>query len=209
MKKLRISCALLLMGIALALSVGTIGAVFAKEGREPQQQEVHLWKRVAIHAEQGAASIRLFSADGLPVQTLRPDETGCAVSGLLEPAAYYVCTDGGFTAFTLESHGTLRVSGGRGWTDGEALYLTTGEVGTLVLRGTVSKQSLSDGWLDYVLTNGSYRRREVIRCDAVGQDFELTFSGIPYGTYSLEESGVSICELTISAKNERAEISLP
>ena len=68
---------------------------------------------------------------------------------------------------------------------------------------------MADGWLDYVLTNGSYRRREVVRCDTVGQELRLTFSGVPYGTYSLEESGISVCELTISTKNAQAEVALP
>lgn len=65
------------------------------------------------------------------------------------------------------------------------------------------------GWLDYVLTDGSYRRREVIRCQAVGEELHLTFTGVPYGTYSLEESWISVCKLTISANNTQAEIALP
>ena len=65
------------------------------------------------------------------------------------------------------------------------------------------------GWLDYVLTDGSYRRREVIRCQTVGEELRLTFTGEPYGTYSLEESGISVCKLTISANNTQAEIALP
>ena len=36
------------------------------------------------------------------------------------------------------------------------------------------------GWLDYVLTDGSYRRREVIRCQTVGEELRLTFTGVPY-----------------------------
>lgn len=209
MKKLRMGCAFLLMGIAVALSLGTIGAVFAGQAKADTAQEVHLWKRITIVAEQGASSVRLFSADGLPVQTLLPDADGKAVSGLLEPAEYYAFTDGGCTAFTLDEHGTLLVSGGRGWTDGEQLHLTADAVGTLVLRGTVSRENVADGWLDYVLTDGTYRRREVIRCDTVGQELRLTFSGVPYGTYSLEEGGISVCELTISEKNPVAEVALP
>lgn len=65
------------------------------------------------------------------------------------------------------------------------------------------------GWLDYVLTDGSYRRREVIRCQTVGEELRLTFTGVPYGTYSLEESGISVCKFTISANNTQAEITLP
>ena len=209
MKKLRMGCAFLLMGVAIALSIGTVGAVCAGQTQAAEAKEVHLWKRIAIEAEAGAASVRLFSSEGLPVQTLVPDENGEAVSGLLEPADYYACTDGGCTAFTLDAHGVLQVSGGRGWTDGERLHLSAEEVGTVVLRGTVSKENVADGWLDYVLTNGSYRRREVVRCDTVGQELRLTFSGVPYGTYSLEESGISVCELTISTKNAQAEVALP
>ena len=101
------------------------------------------------------------------------------------------------------------MSGGRGWTDGETLHLTDEEVGTLTLRGTVSAENVRSGWLDYVLTDGSYRRREVIRCQTVGEELRLTFTGVPYGTYSLEESGIPVCELTISAQNTQAEIALP
>lgn len=212
MKTLRMSCAFLLMGIAVALSVGTIGAVFAGDTQHPQKpqtQDIHLWKRIAIVSESDSERIRLFSADGLPVQTLVPDSDGAAVSGLLEPSDYYAFTNGGCTAFSLDAHGTLHVSGGRGWTDGESLHLTAEEVGTVTLRGTVSAQNVRDGWLDYVLTDGAYRRREVIYCDTVGEEIRLTFSGVPYGTYSLEESGVSVCELTISEKNAQAEVALP
>ena len=212
MKTLRMSCAFLLMGIAVAISVGTVGAVFVGQTRtaqEPEAQSIHLWKRIAIEAEQDAEQIRLFSADGLPVQTLVPDERGDAVSGLLEPSDYYIFTNGGCTAFTLDSRGTLCVSGGRGWTDGETLHLTDEQVGTLTLRGTVSAENVRSGWLDYVLTDGSYRRREVIRCQTVGEELRLTFTGVPYGTYSLEESGISVYKLTISANNTQAEIALP
>ena len=65
------------------------------------------------------------------------------------------------------------------------------------------------GLLDYVLTGGSYRRREVIRRQTVGEELRLTFTGVPYGTYSFEESGISVCKLTISANNTQAEIALP
>ena len=65
------------------------------------------------------------------------------------------------------------------------------------------------GLLDYVLTGGSYRRREVIRRQTVGEELRLTFTGVPYGTYSLEESGISVCKFTISSNNTQAEIALP
>ena len=210
MKTLRLSCSFLLMGIAVAISVGTVGAVVtARTDAGTETGDVHLWKRVSVQSEQGAEQIRLFSADGLPVQTMVPDERGNAVSGLLEPSEYYIFTNGGCTAFTLDAHGTLSICGGRGWTDGESLHLTSEEVGTVTLRGTVSAENVRSGWLDYVLTDGTYRRREVLRCETIGEEIRLNFSGVPYGTYSLEESGISVCELTLSEKNTHAEIALP
>ena len=65
------------------------------------------------------------------------------------------------------------------------------------------------GGLDYLLIDGSYRRCEVIRCQTVGEELRLTFTGVPYGTYSLEESGISVCKLTIFSNNTQAEIALP
>ena len=96
----------------------------------------------------------------------------------------------------------------------ERIYLEEGPEGlTVERRGRNSKgrppKQLPKEVEEDLLTDGSYRRREVIRCQTVGEELRLTFTGVPYGTYSLEESGISVCKLIISSNNTQAEIALP
>lgn len=197
------------MSIALTLSIGTIEAVFPDENRSNRHSEVYLWTRLTFRSAGAAEQIRLYSSEGLPLQTLTCDAEGEAVSMLLEPSEYYVVSASGCTALSVDSFGAVTLLGGCGQTDGTAVYLPHGNVGTLTLRATVTAEDLRNGRMDFVLTDGSYRRREVRSCEHIGEELVLSFCALPFGTYSLEKGGISVCEVILSEEHPTAEVVLP
>lgn len=212
MKKsaVRIACAGLLMAIAVAVSIGTIGAVFSDDGEHASEEApVKSWSRVAMLGAEKEQSLCLYDGAGNPLQKLTTDENGRAVSGLLEAGSYFAVTPGGCTAFTLKENAAVAVTGGCGWSDGEILHLTSEQVGNVTVVCAVTAEQVKTGWLDLVLTDGILRRREVVYCRKVGETVQCSFSGIPYGSYRLEESGTVLCSLEVSAETPELQISLP
>lgn len=213
MKKsaLRIGCAGLLMTIAVAVSVGTIGAVFSGDEEKAPDEEprVESWSRVAMIGTEETQSLRLYDSEGNPLQSLTTDENGRAVSRLLEAGDYFAVTPNGCTAFTLKSNAAVTVTAGCGWSDGEILHLTNEQVGNVTVACAVTDAQAATGWLDLVLTDGTLRRREVVYCRKAGETVQCSFSGIPYGSYRLEESGTVLCSVTVSVEAPEVQISLP
>lgn len=210
---IRICSAVLLMALALTASVAMIGAVSTQEPptQEKETENTYVWVKMLFATEPRAQAIYLFSADGLPVQSLMTDANGSAVSELMTPGKYYAFTERGCTEFTLHDNASVSADGGCGWSDGEILHLTGAEVGTVTVERAAREALLTEngGWLDYTLKSGDFERREVVRCTAAGGLLSCTFEGIPYGTYVLEENGVSRCRVTISAEQKNVTVTLP
>ena len=213
MKKsaVRAACAGLLMLIAVAVSVGTIGAVFSdNEEQSPEEKApAKSWARVAMLGKEEVQNLCLYDSTGSPLQKLTTDENGRAVSGLLEAGSYFAVTPAGCTAFTLKENASVAVTGGCGWSDGEILHLTSEQVGNVTVVCAVTDEQVKTGWLDLVLTDGTLRRREVVYCREAGETVQCSFSGIPYGSYRLEESGSVLCNVDVSAETPELQISLP
>ena len=199
---LRLICALLLMGIALSFSVALVVGAVNHGGQA--QEESYLWLRLPMAAENTEA-IRIYSAEGEPLQSLTPDTDGNTTSRLLPAGTYYAVTDYGCTEFSLSEKGEVRVNGGCGWFDGQTLHLTRQPVGTL----HVTSPNVGAGWRDYTLTGegGSYRK--VLRAGGEESVLTCTFGSIPYGTYTLTENGIVRCRITIDAEQPNVDISLP
>ena len=208
---IRLCSAVLLMLIALSVSAATIGAISSQDKPEPAKKDTYVWVKLLFATEPRAEEILLFSADGMPIQQLRTDENGSAVSDLLIPGKYYVFTAQGCTEFTLHENASVTADGGCGWSDGEILHLTSAEIGT----GTVERAAKGDlltqngGFLDYTLKNDTLERREVVRCTASGGILTCIFEGIPYGTYVLEENGIPRCRVTVTADQSSVTVTLP
>ncbi len=205
---LRICCAFLLMGIALTVSAGTIGAVFANETEKTPEAELAaaepLWVRMVLIADKPVGRIRICSADGMPLQTLTPDSEGRALSELMEPGTYLAFTQYGCAEFLLRENASVEVLSGCGWSDGEQLHLTDAQVGTVTIEAP--RPETAEGWLDFVLTDGDFRRREVVWFAPDEERVCCTFAGVPFGTYVLEKSGVEQCNVVLTA--EMPELSL-
>lgn len=199
---LRLICALLLMGIALSLSAALVVGAVNHEGQA--QEESYLWLRLPLEAE-NTQLIRIYSAEGEPLQSLTPDADGKTTSRLLPSGTYYALTDYGCTEFSLSSKGAVCVNGGCGWFDGQTLHLTRQQLGSLC----ITRQNVEAGWWDYVLVgeNASYRR--VLRSEGEDTVVNCIFETVPYGTYTLEENGVVQCRITIDAQQPNVAVSLP
>ncbi len=206
----RIICACLLLGIALAVSVGLISAISADSGSAPSEKETYFWVRLPIRADSAVEEIRLYDRDGNPVQTLRATN-GAAVSGLLQPGDYFAATALGCTEFTLHENASVSVNRGCGRSDGNRLCLTNEPVGTVTVeRFTPGPGSADDGgWVDYTLVSETARLREVVRRTDGQEVLTCTFEGVPYGDYVLEENGVAQCRVTVDEGSPEVAVSLP
>lgn len=208
---IRLCSAVLLMVLALTASAATIGAISSQDKPEEEKEDTYVWVKMLFATEPRAEEICLFSADGMPLQQLKTEAGGTAVSELMTPGKYYAFTERGCTEFTLHENASVSADGGCGWSDGEILHLTSAEVGTVTVERAAKESLLTQngGWLDYTLKSGDFERREVVRCTAAGGILTCTFEGIPHGTYFLEENGVSRCRVTVSAEQENVTVTLP
>lgn len=206
---IRLCSAVLLMLIALSASAATIGAISSQD--KPVKKDTYVWIKLLFATEPRAEEILLFSADGIPIQRLVTDENGSAVSELLIPGKYYAFTEQGCTEFTLHENASVTADGGCGWSDGEILHLTSAEVGTVTVERAAKTELLTQngGFWDYTLKNGTFERRQVVRCTAAGGILTCTFEGVPYGTYVLVENGTPRCRVTVSADQNSVTVTLP
>lgn len=201
----RIVSACLLLGVALALSVGLIAGVGSAS-----EDSAYFWARLRLNADPAVSEIRLYDQSGKPVQTLQT-VNGAAVSGLLTPGVYFAATARGCTEFSLHENGAVGVIRGCGRADGEQLYLTDEPVGTVTVERLATARELTEdgGWVDYTLVSETTRLREVVRCTAAQEVLTCTFEGVPYGEYALEENGVVRCRVTVDENTPEIAISLP
>ncbi len=208
---IRLCSAILLMLIALSVSAAAIGAISSQDKPIDTAADTYVWVKLLFATEPRVEEILLFSADGMPIQRLATDENGSAVSELLITGKYYAFTAQGCTEFTLHENASVTADGGCGWSDGEILHLTGAEVGTVTVERAAKPELLTQngGFLDYTLKNDTFERRQVVRCTAAGGILTCTFEGIPYGTYVLEENGVSRCRVTVSADQNSVAVTLP
>ena len=207
---IRLCSAALLMALALSASVAMIGGISAQE-TAPAEEDTYVWVRLLFASEPRGGPICLFSAEGLPVQQLTPDENGLAASGLLTPGKYYAVTGLGCTEFTLHENASVSADGGCGWSDGEILHLTGAQIGTVTVERAASQALLAQngGWFDFTLRGDGFERREVLRRTDADGVLSCRFEGIPYGTYILEENGIARCRVTVSAAQDDVTVALP
>ena len=204
----RICSACLLLGIALALSVGLMRMLSADVSSA--QEEAYVWARLMLRADPSVREIRLYDEDGKPLQTLQANK-GAAVSGLLEPGVYFAVTELGCTEFTLHKNASVSVTRGCGQTDGERLRLTDEQTGTVTVERFAADRELTEdgGWMDYALVGDQTRLREVVRCTKPEELLTCVFEGVPYGQYVLEENGAAQCSVTVDEKTPEVAVSLP
>lgn len=226
---IRICSAFALMGIALLSSIGLISAVFAENTTQTQAPEIVtnaaalsyvsnessgeadlVLLRMIIRTDTDIKQILLYDSNGLLLQTLVPDAEGMAATDHIPPGTYRAVSEKGGVNFTLHENASVTAQSGYGWSDGEQLFLTDSEVGTLTIHRIVKEDELADsnGWLDYTLSDGVYYAREVVRYTTQAQ-LTCTFYGIPYGSYVLSENGVECSLIEVSQDTPDLEIQLP
>ena len=151
MKKsvLRILCASLLMGIALAVTA----AIFASS-----REEVYVWQSVRFASED---EVRLYDQNG-----------ECDPRQLLPTGEYYAISGDVRTEFTITNDGIEVHSGG--WTDGQTVHMTNHLIGSVAVEFVAEER-----FYEFELKNGEDTRLQIVRgyagqmakCDFFGLPF--------------------------------------
>lgn len=212
---LRVTCACLLLTIALASSVGLISAVFARPAAPAVESTAAkpdlVLVRLLVKADAGISSVTLQAANGAVLESLKPDAEGEAVTQPLQPGEYAAVFDGGRIEFTLHENASVTTGEGCGWTDGEQLHLTRTPVGSVTVYRTFSadEPALTGGWVDYTLMGGGFYGRAVLRAQSVVQtESSCTFFGVPYGSYVLSENGAQRAQVEVTSENPHPSLHL-
>ncbi len=212
---LRVTCACLLLTIALASSVGLISAVFARPAAPAVESTAAkpdlVLVRLLVKADAGISSVALQAANGAVLESLKPDAEGEAVTQPLQPGEYAAVFDGGRIEFTLHENASVTTGEGCGWTDGEQLHLTRTPVGSVTVYRTFSadEPALTGGWVDYTLMGGGFYDRAVLRAQSVVQtESSCVFFGVPYGSYVLSENGAQRAQVEVTSENPHPSLHL-
>lgn len=212
---LRVTCACLLLTIALASSVGLISAVFARPAAPAVESTAAkpdlVLVRLLVKADAGISSVTLQAANGTVLESLKPDAEGEAVTQPLQPGEYAAVFDGGRIEFTLHENASVTTGEGCGWTDGEQLHLTRTPVGSVTVYRTFSadEPALTGGWVDYTLMGGGFYDRAVLRAQSVVQtESSCVFFGVPYGSYALSENGAQRAQVEVTSENPHPSLHL-
>ena len=212
---LRVTCACLLLTIALASSVGLISAVFARPAAPAVESTAAkpdlVLVRLLVKADAGISSVTLQAANGTVLESLKPDAEGEAVTQPLQPGEYAAVFDGGRIEFTLHENASVTTGEGCGWTDGEQLHLTRTPVGSVTVYRTFSadEPALTGGWVDYTLMGGGFYDRAVLRAQSVVQtESSCVFFGVPYGNYVLSENGAQRAQVEVTSENPHPSLHL-
>lgn len=212
---LRVTCACLLLTIALASSVGLISAVFARPAAPAVESTAAkpdlVLVRLLVKADAGISSVALQAANGAVLESLKPDAEGEAVTQPLQPGEYAAVFDGGRIEFTLHENASVTTGEGCGWTDGEQLHLTRTPVGSVTVYRTFSadEPALTGGWVDYTLMGGGFYGRAVLRAQSVVQtESSCVFFGVPYGSYVLSENGAQRAQVEVTSENPHPSLHL-
>ena len=212
---LRVTCACLLLTIALASSVGLISAVFARPAAPAVESTAAkpdlVLVRLLVKADAGISSVTLQAANGAVLESLKPDAEGEAVTQPLQPGEYAAVFDGGRIEFTLHENASVTTGEGCGWTDGEQLHLTHTPVGSVTVYRTFSadEPALTGGWVDYTLMGGGFYDRAVLRAQSVVQtESSCVFFGVPYGSYVLSENGAQRAQVEVTSENPHPSLHL-
>ena len=183
---LRILCAFLLMGVALAVTIG----IFAAK----KEETVFVWQSVTVEAPQ---AVCLYDEAGTLVQTL---DSG-ATSKLLPTGRYYAVSGELCAQFAIENDGIIVHSGG--WTDGRVLHLTDEKVGTICVEFAAR-----DAFYPFVLQGAGETRREIVR-GSEGQTGRCEFFGLPFGGYVLYLGEEKISSVRISENTPTVIVAIP
>ena len=163
-KAARLCCAILLMAVAIAASMGLMSAVFAAQSlRTPDIQAAEapteaplMLVRVLFCTDGEISEIIIQDEGGQELQRLIPGRDGSAVSARLEPGRYRAVTTLGEAVFTLLPNASVRAESGPCWSDGEQLHLTAVPVGSVLVQRSLAAGE--QGCLEFTL-HGQRRLR--------------------------------------------------
>lgn len=232
-------CVLLLVAIAGGTTAGILCSGVA-EAKEPSPQTQAQTKsprspnipqtlarekadfmlvRMMIRAEEleEGSTIDIETPSRQLVQTLTVNERHEAVTDGLQPGQYLAVSETiGSVLFSLHENASVSVIGGNGWSDGEMVWMSTQQTGTVRVCRYVEKSAVDadDGtWYTYSLQGQDYAADRIIHITLeTAQEGAYyvqccTFSGLAEGSYALWENGTQIRTVEVGA-GDVTEINL-
>lgn len=147
-KAARLCCAILLMAVAIAASMGLMSAVFAAQSlRTPDIQAAEapteaplMLVRVLFCTDGEISEITIQDEAGQELQRLIPGRDGSAVSARLEPGRYRAVTTLGEAVFTLLPNASVRAESGPCWSVRRRAAPSDGRSGRLRARAAVARR---------------------------------------------------------------------
>lgn len=173
---------------------------------------------LTLHAEQleSGAVIDILTPNRTQLQQSVINDRHEAVIGEIPPGKYIAENSAlGSVLFTLHDNASVSVLGGCGWTDGEILYLSDNEIGTLsvLCYVPVSEVDPIDGLCcTYSLIGDTYASDRILRFTVETEQKDgyyvqsCIFAGLPEGCYSLIENGTDCQTVTISADEQSVKV---
>ena len=166
--------------------------------------------RVLIHADelpQGRA-IEITTPGKTVLQTLTVNDKHEVVTNGLQPGQYLAISEEiGAVLFSLHRNASVAVLGGKGWSDGEMVYMTTQQTGTVqVLRDLpISSVPAEDGvCYRYTLSGQGITTDRIIRFTTKTTQKDgfyqgsCTFAGLAAGEYELWENGTLLQRVSVT-----------
>lgn len=231
MKWKRGVCVLLLVAVAGGATAGIVSSAVAEakepspqlqtESQSPRSPNISqtlarekadlLLVRMMIRAEEltEGSTIEIMTPSRSIVQTLTVNERHEAVTSGLEPGQYLAVSEQiGGVLFSLHENASVAVIGGSGWSDGEMVYLTTQQTGTVRVCRYVAKDAVdaADGtWYTYSLLGQDYASDRIVHITMESEQEAgdylqcCTFSGLPEGVYTLWENGTELQTVEVRA----------
>lgn len=162
------------------------------------------------------AEIELYSSNRVLLQQLFVDSNHEAVSNRLMPGNYLVYHKQiGFVQISVHDNASVSVLGGNGWSDGEIIYLSSLDTGTLRILCyiPISAVDSEEGYTcTYSLLGENYASDRILHFTAeaeqVGRYYVMPciFAGLPEGSFSLLENGQPNQTIVITADEQESSI---
>lgn len=168
--------------------------------------------RMVIHADElpQDSVIEITTPGRTVLQTLTVNEQHEVVTNGLQPGQYLAISDEiGAVLFSLHDNASVAVLGGNGWSDGEMVYMTTQQTGTVQVLRYLSLESVpaDEGTCyTYTLSGQGITTDRIIRFTTRTTQEDgcylnsCTFAGLAAGEYELWENGTLLQSVSVTTQ---------
>ncbi len=169
--------------------------------------------RMMIHAEELPQNsiIEITTPGRTVLQTLTVNAQHEAVTNGLQPGQYLAISQQiGAVLFALHDNASVAVLGGNGWSDGEAVYMTTEQTGTVQVKRYINVDAVTADQVlcyTYTLSGQGITTDHILRFTTASSQAggyyagTCTFGGLAEGSYELWENGKLLQTVDVSTES--------